>query len=209
MGNAYRSVLAGGGAGTPITPSNSSPVSMTSGETYTPTTNGVAVESVTNLTPANSSPPSISTGNIYKPTTSGKAIASIATNGSSVTPSSSGKYFYAGWNKMESSGYAYSSRPTMLDVDPGYYVSVGGSTGQMPYSNSSAGFIALMIGTKGYSTLTTTQPNRVWISGIKSDGSIVNLKTQGTATTVDISDYDYVWFSFSSASNLSLTVSIS
>lgn len=110
MGNAYKSVLSsGGGSGTSITPSNSSPVSMTGGETYTPTTNGVAVESVTNLTPANTSPPSISTGSIYKPTTSGKAIASIATNGSSVTPTSSGKYFYSGWNKMESSGYAYTS----------------------------------------------------------------------------------------------------
>ena len=142
MGNMFRCTLKGGGSGTSITPSNSSPVSMTGGETYTPTTNGVAVESVTNLTPANTSPPSISTGNIYKPTTSGvavesvtnltpanasppsistgniykpttsgQAIASIATNGSSVTPSSSGKYFYPGWNKMESSGYAYSSKP--------------------------------------------------------------------------------------------------
>lgn len=110
MGNAYRSVLAGGGAGTPITPSNSSPVSMTGGETYTPTTNGVAVESVTNLTPANTSPPVLSVGNIYKPGSSGYAISSYSSSGK--TPSSGGTYFSSGWNYMNSSGYAYPSQAT-------------------------------------------------------------------------------------------------
>ena len=205
MGNAYRSVLAGGGAGTPITPSNSSPVSMTGGETYTPTTNGVAVESVTDITPSNSSPPALSAGNIYKPGSSGYAIGSY----SNISPSSSGTYFSSGMKKMSSSGYAYSSQPAMLDVAPGYYVSIGGNNGQMPYSLSSAGFVSFIIGTKGYSTLTTSQPQRVWVSGIKSDGSIVNLKSQGTATTVNISAYDYVWYAFHSATNVSISVSIS
>lgn len=54
MGNAFRSVLASGGAGTPITPSDSSPVSMTGGETYEPTTNGYAIASYTNVTPTTS-----------------------------------------------------------------------------------------------------------------------------------------------------------
>ena len=110
MGNAYRSVLAGGGAGTPITPSNSSPASMTQGETYTSTANGKAVESVTDITPSNTSPPALSAGNIYKPGSSGYAISSY----SNVSPSSSGTYFSSGMKKMSSSGYAYSSKPTSL-----------------------------------------------------------------------------------------------
>lgn len=163
-----------GSSGTPITPSDSSPVSMTSGETYEPTTNGYAIASYT-----------------------------------SVTPTTSGAYFSSGMKKMSSSGYAYSSKPSTLAISPGNYVSIGGQTGTMPYSISSAGLIGLMIGTKGYSTLTTTQPTRVWVSGIRSNGSIVNLKSQGSETTVDISAYDYVWYTMHSATNVSLSVSIS
>ena len=112
MGNAYRSVLASGGAGTPITPSNSSPASMTQGETYTSTANGKAVESVTDITPSNSSPPALSAGNIYKPGSSGYAIGSY----SNISPSSSGTYFSSGMKSMSSSGYAYSSRPDLSET---------------------------------------------------------------------------------------------
>lgn len=100
----------GGGSGTSITPSNSSPVSMTGGETYTPTINGVAVESVTDITPSTSSPPALSAGNIYKPGSSGYAIDSY----SNISPSSSGTYFSSGMKKMSSSGYAYSSKPSAI-----------------------------------------------------------------------------------------------
>lgn len=106
MGNAYRSVLAGGGAGTPITPSNLSPANMEQGETYTPTANGKAVESVTDIIPSNSNPPALSADNIYKPGESGYAIGSY----SNISPSSSGTYFSSGMKKMSSSGYAYSSQ---------------------------------------------------------------------------------------------------
>lgn len=108
MGNAYRSVLAGGGAGTPITPSNLSPANMEQGETYTPTANGKAVESVTDIMPSNSNPPALSAGNIYMPGSSGYAIGSY----SNISPSSSGTYFSSGMKKMSSSGYAYSSKPS-------------------------------------------------------------------------------------------------
>lgn len=111
MGNAYRSVLAGGGAGTPITPSNISPANMEQGETYTPTANGKAVESVTDIMPSNSNPPALSAGNIYMPGSSGYAIGSY----SNISPSSSGTYFSSGMKKMSSSGYAYSSRPSSLN----------------------------------------------------------------------------------------------
>lgn len=96
----------GGGGGTEITPSNSSPVALTSGETYTTNGNGYAIQSYTSKTPS-SSPSSVSSGDIVKMGGSGYLINSY----SSVTPSSSGTYFSAGMKNMASSGYAYSSKP--------------------------------------------------------------------------------------------------
>ena len=92
---------------TDITPSNSSPVSLTSGNLYKPSAAGKAVASVTDITPSNSSPASMSTGNIYKPSTGGYAITSYP----SKTPASSGTQFDAGMVKMSSGGYAYNSQP--------------------------------------------------------------------------------------------------
>jgi hypothetical protein len=63
---------------TSLTPSNSSPATITSGETYTASANGKAVSSVTDITPSNSSPVSLSSGTIYKPSASGKAISSLS-----------------------------------------------------------------------------------------------------------------------------------
>lgn len=97
----------GGGGGTEITPSNSSPVALTNGETYTTNGNGYAIQSYTSKTPS-SSPSSVSSGDIVKMGGSGYLINSY----SSVTPSSSGTYFSAGMKNMASSGYAYSSRPS-------------------------------------------------------------------------------------------------
>lgn len=98
---------------TSITPSDSSPVSLATTKNYNPTTTGYAIKnSPASLTPDNTSPPSIASGTIYRGGGTGKAIASIATNGSSVTPSSSGQYFYSGWNRMTAAGYAYSSQPS-------------------------------------------------------------------------------------------------
>lgn len=134
----------GGGGGIPITPSNASPVSLTSGESYEMQANGYAISSYTNLTPSNASPVSLSSGSIYKMGGAGKAVASVAditpsdsspaalTSGSiykaggagyaiassptSVTPSSSGTYFSSGIKKMASSGYAYSAQPTLQET---------------------------------------------------------------------------------------------
>ncbi len=97
----------GGGSGTEITPSNSSPVALTNGETYTTNGNGYAIQSYTSKTPS-SSPSSVSSGDIVKMGGSGYLINSY----SSVTPSSSGTYFSAGMKNMTSSGYAYSSNPS-------------------------------------------------------------------------------------------------
>lgn len=108
----YRCV--GGASGTAITPSNSSPVTLTDGETYTVNSNGVAIGSYSLVSPSNNSPASLGNGSIYKTNGSGYAISSY----SSVTPSTGGTYFSSGMVKMPSSGYAYSSRPS---VNPSGY----------------------------------------------------------------------------------------
>ena len=126
-------------SGTSITPSNSSPVRIYSGSTYTPTSSGYAISSYSSVTPSNSSPASLSSSSIYKTSGSGYAISSYSSispsnsspasmssgsfykpsssgyaisSYSSVTPSSSGASFSSGMVKMSSSGYAYSSRPS-------------------------------------------------------------------------------------------------
>ena len=73
----------GGAAGIPITPSNASPVSLTTGDSYEMLADGYAISSYTNVTPSNSSPVSLSNNTIYKTGGAGVAIASY----SSVTPS--------------------------------------------------------------------------------------------------------------------------
>lgn len=129
----------GGGSGTPITPSNSSPVQLNNGETYETLGNGLAIESLRNITPSNSSPIVLTSGEIDKMGGNGYAIQSYNTktpsstpvsvsngeidkmggNGylinsyANITPSKDGTYFGSGMNKMSSSGYAYSSKPTL------------------------------------------------------------------------------------------------
>ena len=97
-----------------VTPSDSTPVALTNGAIYKAGGAGYAIENQpATLTPNNTSPPSIASDTIYKGGGTGKAIASIATNGNGVTPSTSGQYFASGWNRMTSSGYAYSSEKLM------------------------------------------------------------------------------------------------
>lgn len=105
------------GALTSIAPSDSSPVALSTDYSYRMNSAGYAIENQPEtLTPNNTSPPSIASGTIYRGGGTGKAIASIATNGNGVTPSSSGQYFYSGWNRMTASGYACTSQPPKVAV---------------------------------------------------------------------------------------------
>lgn len=65
---------------------------------------------ITTLTPNNTSPPAITSGNVYLANGSGYAIQSYSST--SLSPSSSGRSFSSGWNRMTSSGIAYSSSPS-------------------------------------------------------------------------------------------------
>ena len=122
-----------------VTPSNASPVSLTSGDIVKLGGNGKAVESITNVTPSDSSPVTLTSGDIVKLGGNGKAVqnvnsitpsssAPLMSSGSIykaesrgyainnyqiITPSTSGAYFASGFNKMTSSGYAYSQKPKL------------------------------------------------------------------------------------------------
>jgi hypothetical protein len=90
-----------------LTPSNSSPATITSGETYTATANGKAVASVINLTPSNSSPVALTANTPVNPTASGYAISSY----SSKTPSDSSPASVSSGAiiKAMAAGYLYAS----------------------------------------------------------------------------------------------------
>lgn len=120
-----------------LTPSNSSPATITSGNTYTATANGKAVASVTDMTPSsilksvsandvirftssgqvvdliseitpnNNTPPSLGSGNCYLPLVSGYAIGSY----SSKTPSDSSPASVSSGAiiKASAAGYLYAS----------------------------------------------------------------------------------------------------
>lgn len=81
----YDAGVAAGGTSTPITPSNSSPASMTSGTKYTPSTNGYAIRSYDSVTPS-STPESVASGDIVKIGGSGVIVDAIPTP-TSITPS--------------------------------------------------------------------------------------------------------------------------
>ena len=94
---------------TSITPSNSSPVSISSNTLYKPSSNGYAISSYSSL--STSWLQTLSANTIYK-NGSSTQYAISGYSSSSKSPSSSGTYFSSGWNYMNSSGYAYSSQPS-------------------------------------------------------------------------------------------------
>lgn len=106
----YNKGLVDGDTSTSITPSNTSPVSLTSGNKYKPNANGYAINSYSDVSQSGSGSTALSSNGIFRATSSGYFIASR--NSGTISPSSSGTSFSSGWNYMNSSGYAYSSRPS-------------------------------------------------------------------------------------------------
>lgn len=74
----YRSTKEENSPSTPLTPSNSSPATITSGATYTATTGGKAVETITNVTPS-STPTSVSTDDVVHIGGSGVIVDAVKT----------------------------------------------------------------------------------------------------------------------------------
>lgn len=118
-----------------LTPSDSSPVQLANNTIYKTNGQGTAVEYLYNITPSATNPPGVSSGNNYHMLDSGNVIKGMAINGNGVTPSSSGQYFYSGWNRMTSSGYAYSSQMSK-PID--YFDGLFATSSQATYTFSQA-----------------------------------------------------------------------
>lgn len=108
----YRCIAQGGAAATDITPSNSTPASMSADGVYHATAAGYAIASYNSVTPSNSTPAALTSGDIDKMGANGYAIESY----SNVTPSdstpasiSSGSIY-----KASANGVAIASSPTAL-----------------------------------------------------------------------------------------------
>ena len=100
-------------ATTSITPSNSSPVSMSANTGYKPTTNGYAIASnPSSITPLNSSPSVISSGIIYRGNGNGYAIESYT----KITPSDAFPVTLTQNQPVipSTSGYAIASNPSSI-----------------------------------------------------------------------------------------------
>jgi hypothetical protein len=91
---------------TSITPSNSSPVTLTANTAVKPTANGYAISSYDTITPSDDSPVSLSNGAFYKISGGGKAVRTVT----NITPSSTPQYFSSGFvAKMNGRGYVIDS----------------------------------------------------------------------------------------------------
>lgn len=114
----YDAGYAAGGGGvspTSITPSDSSPASMTAGNAYEPTANGYAIASnPTSITPSTNMP-SLTAGTIYKPTGNGYAISTytpLTPSDSSPVPLSAQTIYRV--TNGSNGGYAIESSPTSV-----------------------------------------------------------------------------------------------
>lgn len=95
---------------TSITPSNSSPGTLTAGEVYKPSANGRAISDYNTVTPFDTFPVTMNNNKFYKK--SSELANAVIVGGiiPSVTPSEDGEYFPSGMVKMSASGYAFSSQ---------------------------------------------------------------------------------------------------
>ena len=84
----YRCMSTGGGGVTPtsITPSNASPVSLSTGNAYEVSESGYAIKSYNNVAPSNSTPVSLTAGEIDKMTGNGYAIQSYTQINNPIAP---------------------------------------------------------------------------------------------------------------------------
>ena len=120
-------------ATTPITPSNSSPASMTANTGYKPTANGYAIASYDSVTPS-STPESVASGDMVKIGGSGVIVDAIPTP-TSITPSNSSPVVLTADTPVNptSGGYAIASydnvtpSSTVVSVAADDIVKIGGS----------------------------------------------------------------------------------
>ena len=150
----------GGATGIPITPSNASPVNLTTGDSYQMLADGYAIASYTNVTPSNSNPVTLSNDTICKMNGAGKAVASVT----NITPSDSSPVSLSSGNiyKAGGSGYAIGSYSS---ITPSSSSPVSLSSGSI-YKPSSSGYAI-----DSYSSISPSSSGTYFSSGMKKMGS--------------------------------------
>lgn len=98
----------------------------------------------------------------------------------------------------------------ILDIPVGYYVDVGTVAHSFPI-DATATVFGYMANVKGYSTLTINNQKNMGVVGIKDDGTLTALTNYGNTSysSVDITDYDYLWITHGTTSSHRLQISIS
>lgn len=155
--NNYRYVDTSGYQPTSITPSDSSPVAVSSGGIYQMGGNGYAIESQpTSITPSNSSPVFLATDGIYKTSSSGYAISSYATK----TPSDTSPASVSINSLIQptSAGYLYKTQQTKTVT----------LLGSITLSNTMEKSLSLSDSIKNYRYLLCSMT--AWSSGLKGMG---------------------------------------
>lgn len=99
-----------------VTPSNSTPAALTSGNAVTPNANGYAIESYRSVAPDNSAPPVVSSGDIVKITDRGGLVVVSQPAIYSITPSDSSPVSLSAYTNYQptTKGYAIKSNPTNI-----------------------------------------------------------------------------------------------
>lgn len=95
----------------------------------------------------------------------------------------------------------------VMVIDAGKALDFKGRTLTFPYSESVANF-SMMINVKGYSTLTTNNLTHLWVDSVNSDGSITNLKSNESFSSLDVSAHDYIWFTHYATSAHIVTIGL-
>lgn len=182
---------------TNITPSNSSPVSLTSGSAYKPSANGYAISSYSSVTPSNSSPVSLTSGSIYKMSGAGKAVASVT----DITPSSTSQSVSSGGvYKMGGNGVVVSSVPTITSITPSDSSPVAlATTGN--YNPTTSGYAVKNIPTGGFTETT------LWTNSSPTSTFAAQTVTL-TGGSISSSTYNYIGVTWRRGTSASDTMTV-
>lgn len=192
---------------TSLTPSNTTPATITSGNSYTATANGYAIESYTNLSPSSGAPQNINSGTIYKATTNGKAVSEIYTVSSSdiyppnvvpgpVFTSDNSGYLYATVQpKVKKGTFTTSgSSVTEFTVNVGFkpdtiIIFFNGASGSMSGSSVATGATRYI-----YDSSTNSSYGFRGYKGASSDSvNMAEVTTSGDTRVSQITSSGFVW----------------
>lgn len=161
--------IGGGESSTPITPSNSSPASMTANTVYKPTANGYAVETVGSATASNTNPPAVGVDvPIIMSSATGRQSVRIVDSITEVTPSNSSPVMLSANSiaQIKDAGVAISS---YTGITPSNTSPVSLSSGSI-YKPSASGYAISSYSSK---TPSDTSPASV------SSGAIIKASSAG------------------------------